>query len=102
MSNILGDAQISDNIDESKLTNLEEIQLYSEIKAILPNIELSVKNKKFDEAMQYLCNLSPATTKFFDNVMVNDTDINIANNRKAILKLIAKLFEKIAHFERMM
>jgi glycyl-tRNA synthetase beta chain len=101
VANILGDEKISANIDESKFKLPEEKELYSAIRSILPEIESSLKSKDSSSALSNLCSLNNPISKFFDNVMVNDTDAAIANNRKAILKLVADLFGKIAHFERM-
>jgi glycyl-tRNA synthetase beta chain len=101
VSNILGSEKTSANIDESKFILREEKELYNAIKVILPEIESSLKSKDFSSALSNLCSLNLSIGSFFENVMVNDQDIAVANNRKAILKLVADIFDQIGHFERM-
>lgn len=101
VSKILGDEKTAANIDESKFKADEEKSLYAAIRNILPEIESALKSKDFTAALSNLCSLNDPISKFFDNVMVNDPDTEIANNRKAILKLMADVFGKIANFERM-
>jgi glycyl-tRNA synthetase beta chain len=102
VSNILGEEQIIAKIDESKFIVDAEKDLYAEIKYIMPKIEASVLSKDFASSMSHLCFLRSKINSFFDDVMVNDPDISVANNRKSILKLIADIFGKIAHFERLL
>ena len=49
-------------------------------------------------ALERIATLRPAVDRFFDKVMVNVTDLNIRNNRLALLYAISTEFSKIADF----
>ena len=52
----------------------------------------------FKEALEVIVTLKPAVDDFFDHVMVMDENIELKNNRLALLQSIGELFMQIADF----
>lgn len=99
-SNIISGNQDS-KVDASLFSANEEKSLYNKILEIEPQVKNSLKSNGFKEALHILLSIKSALSVFFDKVIVNDDNPKIANNRKAILKLLSNLFKQIAHFEHL-
>lgn len=54
----------------------------------------------FSGALARIVEIKPEVDAFFDDVMVNDKDERVKNNRKALLYVISELFSQIADFSR--
>ena len=98
IGNILKKSEIADNsvIDESKLVIDEERQLFADVSEtelrLLPLFELA----NYDAALKLLAGLDGVIAAFFDHVMVMDEDIDVRNNRLALLQKLKGLFDRIA------
>lgn len=83
------DAQI--NIDEALFETSQERALYKDFKA-----KASKKYPSYESQLDALFGLKPKIDDFFDNVMVNADDENIAQNRQNLIALIYREFKSIA------
>ncbi len=89
-----------EGFSESLLIEKEEKDLYKEIKKIKGEFESKIKNKEYQEALGELLKLKPFIDKFFDNVMVMVEDKKLRKNRLSLMKLINRMFLKIADFTK--
>ncbi len=93
VANIVKDLDLSKNylVDETLFEKQQERVLYDSYKII--------NQKEYDDYLQKLealFGLKPQIDDFFDNVMVNDKDEKIKNNRKALIATIYKAFKEVA------
>ncbi len=87
-------------VDIHLLHAKEEHELFNALSAVTPVFQEYVAAEKFEQAMAELATLRPPVDAFFDNVMVNDKDARLRENR---LKLLAKLrdtMDSVADFSR--
>lgn len=77
----------------------EEKALYNSILGAIPKVKKHMESNQFESALRELLELKNPLTSFFDNVIVNDENPQIAQNRKAMLKMLSDLFKQIAHFD---
>ena len=85
---------------ENLLTEKEEKELYNQVQKIKEMFEKEINNKKYQEALGKLLKLKPYIDNFFDNVMVMVEDEKLRKNRLALMKLINRMFLKIADFTK--
>jgi len=85
---------------ENLLTEKEEKELYNQVQKIKEMFEKEINNKKYQEALGNLLKLKPYIDNFFDNVMVMVEDEKLRKNRLALMKLINRMFLKIADFTK--
>jgi glycyl-tRNA synthetase beta chain len=100
-NNILGNQQVEGQINIALLALKEEQELSNELNKIIPIINNEIQKNNFSQALQSLANLNTPIKNFFDNVLVNDPDPKIANNRLLLLFEVKKLFDKIAKFDQL-
>lgn len=100
-NNIISDQKITGLVDASLFSTQPEKELFEMIKKILPEIIVSITDKDYKKALNLLSSLLVPITSFFDNILVNDPDPKIAENRLLILQDICKLFHRIAKFNRL-
>lgn len=100
-SNIIGDQKIIGLVDTSLFSTQPEKELFEVIQKISPQIIDSIADKDYKKALNLLLSLLVPTTSFFDNVLVNDPDPKIAENRLSLLHNICELFDKVAKFCRL-
>ena len=101
VTNILGDAKISGNPDANKFTTDEERNLYNALGEVELEVRKHLNVKDFEAAFTALNLLGEKIAAFFENVMVNDPDAAVAQNRKLLLASISNIFNQIAKFERL-
>ena len=92
--------KFEETFSESLLEEKEEKDLYKELKKIEKSFEQNVKEKKYQEALGELLKLKPFIDKFFDNVMVMVEDKKLRENRLSLMKIINRMFLKIADFTK--
>ncbi len=88
--NIISSAKLDLNLEiEEKLFTAPEVNLYQEFRKISDDIKI-----------ENLALLVPAIDKFFEEVLVNDQDLKLKQNRLNLLNNIAQLSYKIADFNK--
>ncbi|MFV9897166.1 DALR anticodon-binding domain-containing protein, partial [Rickettsia conorii] len=100
-SNIIGDQKITGLVDASLFSTQPEKELFEVIQKISLQIIASIADKDYKKALNLLLSLLTPITSFFDNVLVNDSDPKIAQNRLSLLQNICELFDKVAKFNRL-
>ena len=89
-----------EEFSENLLIEKEEKDLYREIQKIKKDFEKEIKNKEYQGALGELLKLKPFIDKFFDNVMVMVEDKKLRKNRLSLMKIINRMFLKIADFTK--
>ncbi|MFV0250685.1 MAG: glycine--tRNA ligase subunit beta [Rickettsia aeschlimannii] len=100
-SNIIGDQKVTGLVDASLFSTQPEKELFEVIQKVSPQIIDSIADKDYKKALNLLSSLLTPITSFFDNVLVNDSDPKIAQNRLSLLQNICELFDKVAKFNRL-
>lgn len=91
----------SQNIDGVIEPNLFSTQPEKELFEVTQKLSVKIVGKDYDKALNLLQTLLTPITSFFDNVLVNDNDPKIAQNRLLMLQDVCELFHKIAKFNRL-
>ena len=73
-------------------------QKVNEIRTLLTNRDV---DKNYENLIQNLSELKPFTDNFFDNVVVNDENIDIKNNRLELLKMFCNTFNILVNFSKL-
>jgi len=77
-----------------------EKSLYEELMKIRDAYVVSMNAHNYPEALEMMSSLKPVVDRFFDEVLVMDPDLNLRNNRLAILSMIKRLFSMFADFSK--
>ncbi len=103
ISNILKkvDGELPVDIDPEKFTDDAETNLFSHLKVVQKDIQPLMEKLDYTAILQELSILKEPVDGFFDNVMVLDENLEIRNNRLAILNLIHKLFLNVADISKL-
>ena len=94
VANILAkqDSPVSTDISPSLLQEAPEKALYDALKAVEGDITTSVNDGNYQAVLTALATLRDEIDQFFDNVMVMADDVEIRQNRLALLTLLRQLF----------
>ncbi|WP_066802929.1 glycine--tRNA ligase subunit beta [Moraxella oblonga] len=98
VGNILAKAEgdIGANIDESLLVETAEKSLFTALVSAQNACKPLFEQADYQEILKTLLSLDEPLTNFFDTVMVNADDVNLKNNRLALLKQVRELFLSVA------
>ena len=87
---------------ETSLFNKEEEKnLFKKITVIRQYFVLNKKRENYEEVLQMLCETKLETDNFFNNVIVNDKNLNIKKNRLELLQMFCKTYNNFADFSKM-
>ena len=75
-----------------------EAELIGSLVHVAPLVEAAVRNEQFGPAMSTLGDLRQAIDAFFEQVLVNDPDPDIRDNRLKLLTQIRDTFHIVADF----
>ena len=79
----------------------EEKMLYEKINEIRKAFTLKESNKDYENLLIQLSEIKQFTDNFFDNVVVNDENQNIRNNRLELLKMFCNTFDSFINFSKL-
>jgi glycyl-tRNA synthetase beta chain len=85
-------------IKENLFTSEYEKILYISAQHISDSINLYIKNNEYNKALYELEKILQPLTNLFDNLMINDNNAEIAQNRLSLCQFVKSLFDKIANF----
>ncbi|GAB5457209.1 MAG: hypothetical protein Hens3KO_02390 [Henriciella sp.] len=85
-------------VDPKRLTAPEEKALYSAIETATEAADAALQQEDFEAAMAALAKLRAPADDFFENVVVNDSDSAIRQNRLLILVAIRDALHRVADF----
>jgi len=78
----------------------EEKLLFEKINKIRKHFSQPVKEKNYVETLNILADAKPTTDNFFDNVIVNDKDLDIKKNRLELLQMFCKTYNNFIDFSK--
>jgi glycyl-tRNA synthetase beta chain len=97
INNIIFD-QPEHAFDADKLQEDGEVRLHRAFSDIAFRVEQNIQEKLYQQALEIMVTLGPEIDNFFDEVMVMTDNMEIRNNRIALLQQISELYRKIADF----
>ena len=102
-SNILdkADKSISGRPDAVLFRKDEEKLLYEKINEIRKAFTVKDSNKDYENLLIKLSHTKESTDNFFDNVVVNDENQDIKNNRLELLKMFCNTFDNFIDFSKL-
>lgn len=98
--NILGKHDFIE-INKSQLAEKEESNLFEALKNIEGSYDEKLKKCEYIDAVRELYSLIDPVNNFFDKVLIMSKDINLKQNRLALLNNLKKLFKKFADFSKL-
>ncbi|NHK28932.1 glycine--tRNA ligase subunit beta [Parvularcula flava] len=96
-----GDTDVSGDIDESKLIEPAEKQLFMVLNEVRDTANSACAEENFEKAMSELAKLRMPLDTFFEDVTVNSEDAALRNNRLALLSEIKTICEQVADLSRL-
>ena len=78
----------------------EEKDLYDKINEIRKYFAGTRKQESYDETLKVLAEAKPTTDNFFDNVIVNDENLDIKKNRLELLQMFCKTYNNFMDFSK--
>jgi glycyl-tRNA synthetase beta chain len=78
----------------------EEKYLYEKINEIRQYFSSTKKHEKYDETLKILAEAKTITDNFFDNVIVNDKNLEIKKNRIELLQMFCKTYNNFIDFSK--
>ena len=78
----------------------EEKDLYDKINEIRKYFAGTRKQESYDETLKVLAEAKPTTDNFFDNVIVNDENLDIKKNRLELLLMFCKTYNNFIDFSK--
>ena len=76
----------------------EEKKLFSKINEIRKYFSSTKQQESYDTTLKILADAKPATDNFFENVIVNDENLDIKKNRLELLQMFCKTYNNFIDF----
>jgi glycyl-tRNA synthetase beta chain len=92
--------RIAEAVDPSLFREDEEQALFAAINQAEKEAAQAIGNEDFSAAMRALSALRAPVDSFFDDVLVNDEDLNVRANRLALLSRIRAATDEVADFSK--
>jgi len=94
--------ELASSLPESYLFKKEEEKnLYNKINDITQYFLSTKKNEDYDETLSVLAETKPIADSFFDNVIVNDENLDIKKNRLKLLRMFCKTYNNFIDFSKL-
>jgi glycyl-tRNA synthetase beta chain len=93
--------QIESKIDESLLIEPREVALNEQLKIVKLMSGTAFESGDYTASLQALAALKTPVDDFFDNVMVNAGDIDLKNNRLALLSQLHQAMNRVADLSKL-
>ena len=78
----------------------EEKNLYNKINEIRQYFSNTKKNENYEETLKILAAAKSSADIFFDNVIVNDKNLDIKKNRLELLQMFCKTYNNFMDFSK--
>ncbi len=79
----------------------EEKNLLNKINNMRQYFLTNKKHENYEDTLKMLADAKPVTEIFFDNVIVNDKNLDIKKNRLELLKMFCNTYDNFADFSKM-
>ncbi len=86
--------------DPARFVDAAERALHDETEASRPRVMAALERDDYEEALGELARLRPAVDRFFEAVMVMDSDLEVRENRLGVLRGLAELVLPIADLRK--
>ena len=86
--------------EASLFTKDEEKYLFEKINEIRKYFSSTKKQESYEETLKILAEAKPTTDNFFNNVIVNDENIDIKKNRLELLQMFCRTFNNFIDFSK--
>jgi glycyl-tRNA synthetase beta chain len=83
-----------------KTKNIHEKNLYLAIKKIKTSYKKLIKKSEYQQAFNLITTLEDPISSFFDNLQINDPNLEIRKNRLILLAKIRDLFNQVVDFSK--
>ena len=93
--------ELSGRPDAVLFRKKEENSLFEKLNEIKKSITVNEDNKDFEKLLVNLSETKTVTDSFFDNVVVNDENKDIKNNRIELLKMFCNTFNNFINFSKL-
>ena len=102
-SNILEQEQLSskNGPDAVLFRHEEEKELFDRINTIRKAFTIKEDRKNYENHLKLLSEMKLSTDKFFDNVKVNDDNMDLKNNRLELLQILCTTFNSFVDFSKL-
>ncbi len=74
--------------------------MYNKINEIRQYFSSTKKHESYDETLKVLSAAKPTTDIFFENVIVNDENLDIKKNRLELLQMFCKTYDSFIDFSK--
>ena len=88
-------------VSEKLLQEPAEIALNKALSAVKPKADAAFEAGDYTASLQALAALKTPVDDFFDNVMVNAEDMNLKNNRLALLSQLHQAMNRVADLSKL-
>jgi len=88
------------DVNEDLFEHTSESELFSAFKTVNDRVQRQLSKGRFEEALLDIASLKNPIDAFFDGVMVMTDHIERRNNRLALLRRIARMFDQFADFSK--
>ena len=95
------DKRITGRPDAVLFRKEEEKILHEKINEIRKTFTVKDDNKDYESLLIKLADTKESTDNFFDNVVVNDENQDIKNNRLELLKMFCNTFDNFINFSKL-
>ena len=79
----------------------EEKELFDRINTIRKAFTIKEDRKNYENHLKLLSEMKLSTDKFFDNVKVNDDNMDLKNNRLELLQILCTTFNSFVDFSKL-
>jgi len=87
--------------ESSLFSKDEEKNLFNKINEIRQYFLTNKRYENYDDTLKILAEAKPVTESFFDNVIVNDKNVDIKKNRLELLKMFCNTYDNFLDFSKM-
>jgi glycyl-tRNA synthetase beta chain len=103
VGNILkkADGAVGSDVKASLLTEPAEIALHSALSKVKPEADKLFESGDYTASLKSLAALKAPVDDFFDNVMVNADDVDLKNNRLALLNQLHQTMNRVADLSKL-
>ncbi len=88
-------------VHADRLREAPERALHAALETLRPQVLAAIERRQYEEALGLLASLAPTVDQFFEQVLVNDPDSALRENRLALLAQVRALFCGIADLSRL-
>lgn len=95
------ETEISGTVDNTLLQEAAEQTLYAAMLKLKPQVDAAFVSGKFSEALKVLAQLRQDVDAFFTQVMVNAEEVQLRNNRQALLAQLHQMLNQVADISKL-